>query len=155
MSPAAALRRACSGLRAPGMTVETPGCCQTQAMAAWAGVRSWFRAEPASSVKRAAASTPTSNGTPEKVSPTSKALPSRLNVRWSSSENVVSWVYRPDRSPDASGTRAMMPTPAAEAAGSTRSRGLSRNALRMICTVATPGRAMAVRASSTVSTETP
>ncbi len=49
----------------------------------------------------------------------------------------------------------MMPTPASEAAGSTCSSGLSRNALRMIWTVATPGRAMAVSASSTVSTETP
>ena len=63
--------------------------------------------------------------------------------------------YLPGSSPLASGTRAMIPTPAACAAGSTRSSGLSRNALRMIWTVATFGRAIAVSASSHVSTETP
>ena len=36
-SPAAAFERACSTLRAPGMTVDTPGCCQTHAIATWAG----------------------------------------------------------------------------------------------------------------------
>jgi aryl-alcohol dehydrogenase-like predicted oxidoreductase len=41
------------------------------------------------------------------------------------------------------------------AAGSTSSSGLRRNALRMICTDARPGRRIAVSASSTVSTETP
>ena len=40
--------------------------------------------------------------------------------------------------PDASGTRAMMPTPACSAAGSTSSRGFSRNALRMIWTWSPP-----------------
>jgi len=35
---AAALARACSTLRAPGMTVETPGCWMIQRSAAWAGV---------------------------------------------------------------------------------------------------------------------
>ena len=35
------------------------------------------------------------------------------SLRWSSAANAVSWVYRPDSSPEASGTRAMMPTPAA------------------------------------------
>jgi hypothetical protein len=59
------------------MTVVTPGCCQSQAIAAWAGVRpgAWAstRAE-----KSEAAARPVSHGTPEKVSPTSKALPSRL-----------------------------------------------------------------------------
>jgi hypothetical protein len=49
----------------------------------------------------------------------------------------------------------MIPTPASAAAGSTRSSGLRRKTLRMICTLATFGRAMAVSASSTVSTETP
>src|SRR6478672_1368516 len=49
----------------------------------------------------------------------------------------------------------MMPTPAAAAAGSTWSSGLRRNAFRMICTVATPGRAIAVSAWSEVSTLTP
>jgi hypothetical protein len=55
--------------------------------------------------------------------------------------------------PEASGTRAMMPTPAAAAAGRTRSSGLSRNAFRMICTEATPGRAIADSAWSHVSTD--
>ncbi len=63
-------------------------------------------------------------------------------------------IDRPDSRPDASGTRAMMPTLAACAAGSTSSRGLRRNALRMICTVAVPGRAIALRASAQVSTLT-
>jgi hypothetical protein len=40
----------------------------------------------------------------------------------------------------------MMPTPAASAAGSTSSSGLSRKAFRMICTDATPGRAIDARA---------
>ena len=48
-----------------------------------------------------------------------------------------------------------MPTPAAWAAGSTLSSGLRRNALRMICTLAMPGRAIAVSASAQVSTLTP
>ncbi len=48
----------------------------------------------------------------------------------------------------------MMPTPAATAAGRTSYSGLRRNGLRMICTLATPGRAMAVRASAQVSTLT-
>ncbi len=49
----------------------------------------------------------------------------------------------------------MMPTPASFAAGSTSSSGLSLNALKMIWTLATLGRAIAVSASSTVSTLTP
>ena len=49
----------------------------------------------------------------------------------------------------------MIPTPASRAAGSTRSRGLSRNALRMICTEAMEGRAIEASAWSTVSTLTP
>ena len=49
----------------------------------------------------------------------------------------------------------MMPTPAARAAGSTSSSGLRRNALRMICTVAVPGRAIAASACAQVSTLTP
>jgi hypothetical protein len=57
--------------------------------------------------------------------------------------------------PDASGTRAMIATAALAAACSTCSSGFWRNMLRMICTLATPGRAMAVNASSTVSTLTP
>ena len=64
-------------------------------------------------------------------------------------------VYRPLSSPLASGTRAMMPTPAGRADGSTSSSGLRRKAFRMICTVAVPRREMAVSASSTVSTLTP
>ena len=43
----------------------------------------------------------------------------------------------------------MIPTPASTAAGSTGSSGFRRKALRMICTVATCGRAIAVSASST------
>ena len=49
----------------------------------------------------------------------------------------------------------MMPTPAADAAGSTKSSGFSRNAFTMICTVAVPRREIAVSASSQVSTLTP
>ena len=49
----------------------------------------------------------------------------------------------------------MMPTPARPAAGSTSSSGLRRNAFRMICTVAVPGRAIAVSAWADVSTLTP
>ena len=64
-------------------------------------------------------------------------------------------MYLPESSPEASGTRAMMPTPAASAAGSTSSSGLSRKALRMICTVAVPSCRMASRASSVRSTLTP
>ncbi len=91
---------------------------------------------------------------PENVSPWSNASPCRLYVRWSSGPKTVSSVYFPESSPEASGTRAMMPTPAAAAAGRTSSRGLRRNGLRMICTLATPGRAMAVSASAQVSTLT-
>jgi hypothetical protein len=68
---------------------------------------------------------------------------------------VVLASYLPERRPDASGTRAMIATLAFLAAGSTSSSGLSRNALRMICTLATCGRAVALRAWSTVSTLTP
>ncbi len=64
-------------------------------------------------------------------------------------------VYLPLSSPLASGTRAMIPTPASCADGSTNSSGLSRKAFKMICTVAVPRREIAVRASSTVSTLTP
>lgn len=92
---------------------------------------------------------------PEKVSPWSNASPCRLKLRWSSAAKTVSFVYLPDSSPEASGTRATMPTPASRAAGSTSSSGLSRKGLRMICTEATPGRAMAVSASAQVSTLTP
>ncbi len=49
----------------------------------------------------------------------------------------------------------MMPTPAARAAGRTSSSGFSRNGFRMIWTLATPGRAIAVSASAQVSTLTP
>ena len=49
----------------------------------------------------------------------------------------------------------MIPTPASTAAGSTASSGLSRKALRMIWMEATPGRAIAASAWSTVSTLTP
>ena len=49
----------------------------------------------------------------------------------------------------------MIPTPAARAAGRTSSSGLRRKQLRMICTVATRGRAIAASAWSQVSTETP
>ena len=76
-------------------------------------------------------------------------------MRWSSSPKVVLSSYLPESRPLASGTRAMMPTPASTAAGSTRSSGLRRKTLRMICTLATFGRAIARSASSTVSTETP
>jgi hypothetical protein len=68
---------------------------------------------------------------------------------------AVSCRYLPDSRPEASGTRAMIATSAAFAAGSTSARGLRRKALRMICTLVTPGRAIAVRASAEVSTLTP
>ena len=49
----------------------------------------------------------------------------------------------------------MIPTPASRAAGSTCSSGLRRKQLRMICTLATRGRAIARSACAQVSTETP
>jgi len=49
----------------------------------------------------------------------------------------------------------MIPVPVSAAAGSTSSSGLSRSGLRMICTLRTPGRAIAVSASAQVSTLTP
>jgi hypothetical protein len=76
-------------------------------------------------------------------------------LRWSSSPKTVLSSYFPLSSPLASGTLAMIPTPAAAAAGSTCSSGLRRSTFRMICTLATFGRAIACSASSTVSTETP
>jgi len=68
---------------------------------------------------------------------------------------VVSAVYRPESSPEARGTRAMMPTPFSRAVGNTSSSGLRRKTFRMICTEATFGRSIAVSASAQVSTETP
>ena len=119
-----------AGLRAPGMTTETPGWSRIQRSANWAIVA------PAGSqgIRRRTASRPVAKSTPEKVSPTSKASPCRLYVRWSSSANVVFSSYLPESRPLASGTRAMMPTPAACAAGRTSSSGFRRNAFRMICT---------------------
>ena len=60
------------------MTVETSGCCHSQAIAAWAGVTDSAASAATRSANAAAARTPVSKSTPEKVSPTSKALPSRL-----------------------------------------------------------------------------
>ena len=134
------------------MTVVTPGSCASQASAATGAVRP---TDAASAENSCAAATPRSKSTPENVSPTSNASPCRLYVRWSSAANTVSFVYLPLSSPEARGTRAMMATPASIAAGRTASSGLSRNALRMICTLATPGRAIAASAWSAVSTLTP
>ena len=105
---AATLPRTCSTLRAPGMTAVTPGWSITQRSAnAAVGTSS-----PAISATSRAAATPTSNGTPAKVSPTSNASPWRLKFRWSSAGNVVDSSYLPVSSPLASGTRARTPTPA-------------------------------------------
>ena len=71
---AAAFCSACAALRAPGITVETPGCWITQRRAAWAGVAP----AGARAANSRAASTPVSKSTPENVSPTSKASPCRL-----------------------------------------------------------------------------
>jgi hypothetical protein len=49
----------------------------------------------------------------------------------------------------------MIAIPAELAAGSTCSKGFCRKQFRMIWTLATPGRAIAVRASAQVSTLTP
>jgi hypothetical protein len=133
------------------MTVVTPGWSITQ-RSANADVGT---ASPAIVATSRAASTPTSNGTPAKVSPTSKASPLRLKFRWSSAGNVVDSSYLPVRSPLARGTRARTPTPARWAAGSSSSSGLRRKTLRMTWIVATPGCSSAVRPSATVSTETP
>ena len=54
-----ALARAWSALRAPGMTVVTPGCWATQASAAWAVVTPG-RCFPTSAANSAAAATPVS-----------------------------------------------------------------------------------------------
>ena len=77
------------------MTVVTPGWSMTQRRAnAAVGT-----ASPAISATSRAAATPTSNGTPAKVSPTSKASPLRLKFRWSSAGNVVDSSYLPVSSP--------------------------------------------------------
>src|SRR4051794_32184147 len=145
------LSSACLTLRAPGMTAVTPGWSMTQ-RSAKAAVDS---SGPAISATSRAAATPTSYGTPEKVSPTSKDSPWRLKFRWSSAANVVDSSYLPVSSPLASGTRARMPTCARCAAGSSCSSGLRRKMLRMTWTVCTPGCCSAVSPSATVSTETP
>ena len=71
---AAALPFACSGERAPGMTVDTASCIRIQRRASWASVASSGTSARSSST----ASRPVSNGTPANVSPTSKASPWRL-----------------------------------------------------------------------------
>ena len=67
--PAVAFCRACSGERAPGITVVTPSSWATEASAARAGERSGEAARAENSL---AARTPSSKSTPEKVSPRSK-----------------------------------------------------------------------------------
>ena len=147
---AATLPRTCSTVRAPGMTVVTPGWSMTQRSANAA-----VGAFPAIAATSRAAATPTSNGTPAKVSPTSKASPCRLKFRGSSAGKVVDSSYLPVSSPLASGTRARMPTRARCAAGSSCSSGLRRKTLRITWIEATPGCSSAVSPSATVSTETP
>ena len=75
--PAAAFARACSGERAPGITVLTPGLLDHPGERGL-GRRDLERQLAASRLNSPAASTPVSKSTPEKVSPTSKASPSRL-----------------------------------------------------------------------------
>src|SRR3954471_15325689 len=118
------LPRTCSTVRAPGMTAVRPGWSMTQRSA-----NAEVGASPAIAATSRAASRPTWNGTPEKVSPTSKASPCRLKLRWSSAANVVDSSYLPVSSPLASGTRARMPTCARWAAGSSSSSGLARETL--------------------------
>ena len=71
------------------MTVVTPGWSMTQRRAN-ADVDT---SGPAIAATSRAASTPTSKGTPAKVSPTSKDSPCRLKFRWSSAGNVVDSSY--------------------------------------------------------------
>src|SRR5664280_3914653 len=78
-SAAAALARACVAVRAPGITTLTPGWSMTQRSASCAVVTPGG----VSAATSRAEATPTSKGTPAKVSPTSKASPERLYVRWS------------------------------------------------------------------------
>jgi hypothetical protein len=64
---------------------------------------------------------------------------------------VVVSSYFPDSKPDARGTRAMMPTPASRAAGSTSSSGRCRKQLRMICMLAGRCQPMPVIARKAIS----
>ena len=82
---------------------------------------------------------PVSKSTPAKVSPRSNASPCRLKFRWSSFANLLSRVILPDNIPDASGTRARMPTLRFCASAKNNSAGRCRKMLKMICTVCTLG----------------
>ncbi len=88
IAAAAALPRAWSTDRAPGITAVTPGWSMTQRSASWAGATP----SGARAANSCAAATPVSKSTPENVSPASNASPCRLNVRWSSAAKVVSRV---------------------------------------------------------------
>ena len=77
---------------------------------------------------------PVSKSTPANVSPRSNASPCRLKFRWSSFANLLSRVILPDNKPDASGTRARMPTLRLCASAKNNSAGRWRKMLKMICT---------------------
>ena len=152
-SAAAALPRACATLRAPGMTVETPGCCDHPAQGALAGSDPLGQ-QLAEGGRGIDARVEVDPG--ERLADVERLAVAVVGAVVVVGEDARARVYLPDSRPEASGTRAMMPTPAAAAAGSTWSSGLSRNALRMICTVATcPAGRSRPAPGRTVSTLTP
>ena len=108
----------------------TPGWSRTQRSANWAIVAPGGdeRREPAHGPR------PVAKSTPAKVSPDVERLAVAVVGAVVVGRTWCRSSYLPDSSPLASGTRAMMPTPAAAAAGSTSSSGFSRNMFRMICT---------------------
>ena len=129
-------------VRAPGMTVVTPGWSRTQRSATCAP---WPR-------RRAPAPRELAHGVEadvvghagERLADVERlAVPVVGAVVVGRERRVAS--YRPDSSPQASGTRAMIADAGRRGRGSTASSGLRRNALRMICTLATPGRAIAAQ----------
>src|SRR5699024_2255833 len=83
--PAAALRRACSPLLAPGMAAVTPGCARIQRRLASASGISPARA----SSSRATAVSPVPYSTPEKLPPCPQSPPIRLKLRWSSAAKLL------------------------------------------------------------------
>ena len=113
------MARAWPTLRAPGMTVETPGCCHAQAMATWAGVTS----SPESATERGELARRVEAGcvvdAGEGLAHVEGAAVAVVGAVVVGARRSCPCRYLPERRPEASGTRAMMPTPAAAAAGST------------------------------------
>ncbi|CAM5237301.1 hypothetical protein SMICM304S_06851 [Streptomyces microflavus] len=146
---AAALARACSTERAPGMTLVTPGCWRIQRSAVWAAVAPWGPLEfggggdPGGVVDRG-----------ERLALVERLAVAVVRAVVVGAEDRVLGVLAGEQSGGERDPRDDANARCGPTAGRTWSRGLRRNGLRMICTLATPGRAMAVRASAQVSTLT-